>query len=343
LSPKKPLRRWIAWTIGSIWIATALAVLIAARVHPSTTANASLSVREISFRTDSRRILGPINEEQLLVSGLRSLRIQLNSAQTIRTSGPPIQATSLEIEGEPSASCSFYQVRSGGLELSDPSIITLGWASTTGERSFNLKVHGSFSGNLTSRPSEPALRPGFACTRVHVNGAPAGNVEANFSPQGGDSVFFATSSDARLDFDLTAQSEIGDTQIPILGELRFSDVDPRTSEEKTVLLKPPPAYKNEVSFEKLDKSVTLDDADLVVVVPKSDFYLRRFTVRDGIQLSLHGVVRDVRAGAGASDLETRMPSLFDHLDNEKRIYGVIPALAALILGVLEKMGSLGRK
>lgn len=318
-------------------------ILISTRIHPSTTANASLSVKGISFRTNAKRILGPSDEEQLLVSGVSSLQIQFSSARTIRTSGPTVKATSLEVRGEPSASCSFYQIRSGGLELGGPSIVTLGAPSTAGGKSFHLRVHGLLSGNLTSQPREHGLNPGLTCTRVRVNGAPAGNVEVGFSPEGGDSIFFTTFSDARLDFDLTAQSQIGDTQIQIFQEVRFSEIDPHTSEEKTVLLKPPSGYKNEVSFEKLSKSIALDDADLLVILPENEFYLRQFTVRDGIQLSLHGVVHDVRTGAGVSDLQSRMPSLADQLDSKKRIYGLIPALATLILGILEKMGVLPRE
>jgi len=164
-------------------------------------------------------------------------------------------------------------------------------------------------------------------------------VTVSFSAQGGDSIFLATSSDAQLTFDLTAKSEIGDTQIPIIDEVRFSHIDPGTLEEKTVLLK----NKNEVSFEKLDKSVILDEADLLVVAPKNEFYLRQFTVKDGVHLNLHGVARDVRAGAGASDLKTLMPSSLEHLDNVKRIYGIAPSIVGLILGILEKMNLLPKK
>jgi len=39
--------------------------------------------------------------------------------------------------------------------------------------------------------------------------------------------------------------------------------------------------KNEVSFEKVGKSVTLDEADLLVVVPKNEFYVTQFTVETG--------------------------------------------------------------
>lgn len=336
--PDKPFRSWIGWTIGGVWILTALAVFIATRMHPATATNALLSVKEFSFRTSATSILGPSNEEQLLVSGVGSLRIEFNSPQMISISGQSMHATTLTMDGESSASCSFYLVRSGGLALGAPSTITLGATSVEGGRSFSMKVHGPLSGNLTSRPSEGDLKPGFECKRVRVNGAPAGDVEGTFSPQGGDSISFAT-SDARLDFVLTAQSEIGDTQIPVLDELHFFAVDPRTGEPKTVLQK----GQNEVTFEKLAKKVTINEGDLLVVAPKDNFYLRQFAVKDGIQLSLHGVARDVRSGAGAGDMQTLMPSSFDHLDNAKRIYGVIPALAALILGILEKLGALGKK
>jgi len=339
LSLQKPIRRWLAWTIVGVWIATILAVFIATHTHPATTAKVSLGVREISFRTNASRILSPSDEEQLLVSGVGSLQIQLNSEQTVTSGGPPFRATSIQIEGEPSASCTFSSIRSGGLDLSGPSIFTFGVPTAAGAKSFNLKVHGSLSGHLTTRPGEAGLKPGFECTRVRVNGGPTGNVAASFSPQGGDSIFFATSSDAQLSFDLTAQTEIGDTQIPILNEVRFSHIDPRTLEEKTVLLK----NKNEVSFEKLGKSVTLDEADLLVVAPKNEFYLSQFIVRDGIHLSLHGVARDVRAGAGASALVTLMPSSLDQLDNMKRVYGIVPSLVGLILGILEKLGLLPEK
>lgn len=336
--PEKPFRSWIGWTIGGIWILTALAVFIATRMHPATAANVLLSVREFSFRTNATSILGPSNQEQLLVSGVGSLRIEFTSPQLINVSGKSVHATALIVEGESSASCSFYLVRSGSLALGAPSTITLGAANAEGGRSFSMKVHGPLSGDLTSRPSEGNLKPGFECKRVRVNGAPAGDVEGAFSSQGGDSISFAT-SDARLDFVLAAQSEIGDTQIPVLGELHFFTVDPRTSEVKTVLL----PGQNEVTFERLDKKVTINEGDLLVVTPEDNFYLRKFTVKDGIQLSLHGVARDVRAGAGVGDMQTRMPSAFDHLDNAKRIYGVIPALVTLILGVLEGLGLLRKK
>jgi hypothetical protein len=37
-----------------------------------------------------------------------------------------------------------------------------------------------------------------------------------------------------------------------------------------------------------------------------------------------------------------MPSLFDYLSAQKKVYGVVPGIVALILGILEKMKILPR-
>src|SRR5439155_18155074 len=157
--------------------------------------------------------------EQVLISGINSLRIQFNSPQTVTIGKASSSVDSLEIVGESSAYCSFYQVRSGVLELIGPSILTLGTSNTMAGQPFSLTAHGSLSGNLTSRVGESASKPGFTCTRVRTNGAAPGNVDGNFSPQGGDSMLFSAFSDSRLDFILAEHSEVGDTQIPILEEL----------------------------------------------------------------------------------------------------------------------------
>jgi hypothetical protein len=337
--PEKTFRPWVAVLIGSVWIATALGVWIATRIHPPTAANVSVNTRKISFLTNASHILGPSNEEQLLVSGVASLQIQFNSAQTVRIAGSPMHLGSLQADGGAQAVCSFYQVRSGGFEVRESAVITFEVIDVSKAKSFSLKSHGLMNDNLSTRPGESGLQPGFECRGIRVNGGEAGEVEGSFSPAGGDSIYLATSPDARLDFSLVGHADVSDTQIPVLNELRFSEIDARTSEEKSVLLKPAP----EVFFEKVKQKVTLDPADLLVVVPKNNFYLRQFTVEDGVHVSLRGVVREIRSGAGAKGLTTLMPSAFDHMDNAARIYGVIPALAGLVLGILEKMGLLGKK
>jgi len=139
---------------------------------------------------------------------------------------------------------------------------------------------------------------------------------------------------------MAGSSKVGNTQIPVLDEIRFSSIDPRSSEEKTILLPASNAHKNEIVFENPRSSVALDDADLLLIIPDKDFTLRRFSIDDGIHANFYGSVRDIKVGAAANDLVSRMPSYFDHLDGQKRFFGAVPALAALIVALLEKLGSL---
>jgi hypothetical protein len=338
---EKPSQRWIPWLIAGIWLLTAVSVLLASRTHPATTANLTVNTRAVSFRTTAGHILGQSDEEQLLISGVTTVRIQFATPRTLQVGGSPRRLTSLKAAGDSFATCSLYQVRSSGFEVLSPSLITLEVldATNANNRSFSMKSHGALNDNLTSLPGSRGLVPGLECRGVRVNEGPPQSLDGTLSPDGGDSIFISTSSNTRLDFTLAGNSEVSDTQIPVLGELRFSEIDPRTSEEKSVLLTPGP----EIVFEKMDKKVTVNPGDLLVVDPKDHFYLRQFTIKNGIQVSLHGVVRNVRAGAGANDLATLLPSTFDRLDNLKRIYGAIPALVALLLGFLDKMGALTKK
>jgi hypothetical protein len=340
MKPKKEktFRPWVAWLIGCVWAGTALAVLIAIKVHPTTIANIEVHTRKVALRTNASHILGPGNEEQLLVSGLNSLQIHFNSEQNIEIGGKARQVSSLDAEGDSRSSCSFYRVRSAGFEVRGPAVITFEVLDLANEKEFSMKAHGALNDNLSSLPSGHGLPSAFECRGLRVQGELA-DVEGSFSAEGGDTFFVATAPDARLDFTTEGHADVGDTQIPILGEVRFSEIDPGTSEEKSVLLKPPPA----ITFEKTEKKVSVDSGDLLVVVPEKGFYLREFTVKNGIQMSLHGRVRDIRGGAGARDLNTLMPSAFDQADHATRIFGAIAALAAFVFGILEKMGLLGSK
>jgi hypothetical protein len=336
---EKASRHWIAWLVVGVWVSTAFAVLIAARIHPATTVNLSLHTRKISFRTNASQILGQSDEEQLLVSGVSLLQIQFSQPQSIRVGNKSSDLTSLDAQGDSLTSCSFYRVRSQGFEVRDPAVITLQVNNVSKTTSFSLTSHGALNDNLSSLPSEKGLQPGFECTGLHIQEGPSVDVEGHFSSDGGDTLFLATPLDTRLDFSVSGHSGLTDTQIPIVGEVRFSEIEPGESEEKSVLLPPAP----EIAFEDVNKKITLDPADLLVVIPKGGFYLRQFTVKDGIQLSLHGRVGQLLAGAGAHDLATLMPSAFDRLNNSGRIYAAIPAIVGLILGILEKIGVLGKK
>jgi len=336
--PNASLTRLLHWGIAAVWVSTAVAVLIATHIHPPTTLAASLDVRRISFKTDANRILGPNNDSQLLVSKIRSVQIHFNSPQLVSADGTTHKTDIVEISGEPFAACSFYRVRSDGVNLERDSLLTLSVdqdpnPTSSTFRPFSLNVHGLLSGNLTSQAATQALVPGFSCQHVRVDGASVQSVESRLSPGGGDAIFFATYTDARLDFALDQGNSIGDTQIPIRDAIRFWEVEPGSENVKTVLL----GNENKVSFEDVGQSFMLDDADLLLVEPHRDLYLRRFVLKDGIQLSLHGAVREVKSGAGPKDLRTHLPTLFDRIDNTKRVWGVIPALVAFVLGLFEKL------
>jgi len=337
--PEKSFRPWVAWLIASVWAAVALVVLIAVRIHPATTADISVNTRKIAFRTNATHLLQAGDHAQLLISGVSAVQIRFGVEQPIRLDSKILRATSLNAEGDSLASCSFYQVRSGGFDVRGPAVITLQLSEGEQTKAFSLRTHGEISDELSSLPAQPGLPSAFECRGLRVLGKQIGTVEGAFYPQGGDTVFLSTSSDARLDSSIGQHSSVGDTQIPILGELRFSEVEPRSSGEKSVLLEP----AAEISFDKTNKKVTLKPADLLVVTPKSDFYLRQLKVTDGIHLSLYGKVRDVRTGAGANAMATVLPSAFDQADSATRLLGAIVALTGVVLGILEKMGLLGRK
>jgi len=340
---KPPFRRSIGWIIISVWIVSALLVLVATRIHPAARVNISVNVKEISFRTDARYIFDQFNEEQLLVSGLNSLRIDFSSGTSDSKGDPPNNEAALDLQGGPGTSCSFYQVRSGRIELAEPSVVTLGAPAGSDGKSFNLKVHGSASTTLTSMPATAEFKPGFTCTNARIGERVAGTLERSLSSVGLDTILLMTAPDSRFDFVLASSSKVGNTQIPVLGEIRFSSIDPRSSDEKTILLPATEGHKNEIVFEEPRSSMVLDDADLLLVIPEKDFTLRRFSIDDGIHANFYGSVRDLKVGAAANDMISRMPSYFDRLDSQKRLFGAVPALAALILGLLEKLGSLPKK
>jgi len=342
LKEKSGMRRWVMVAVLLCFLIPAAGLFLAARFHPATVSNISLSAAKVPFLTGARRILSPEDNQQVNVTGLDSLQMDLSPGAVVTVDGRTLKSGRLEVHGEPGASCSFYLVRTSSFELTGPTKISLEVPNAEDAPGawFTLKAHGVLQGTLTSRTRNGRSRSGFMCRRVQVNGMTAELLETDLAAEGSDVLFLTTAGDARLDFELSPHSQIGDSQIAIMDEVRFADIDPQTGEEKTVLRKPPSGYKNEISFDNLEKTVSLNDADLLVVEPASEFYLRQFTVKDGIQLSMHGLVRDVRVGPGSGAMESRMPSLFDHLDTEKRFWLAVPAIAGVLLGILEKMGLL---
>jgi hypothetical protein len=338
------MRPFIVWLIVCIWLATLLAVLIAARVRPSAIISASLNTKEVSLLTNVTKILGPLDEDQLLVSGIAKVTVQGHAMQTAFDIGSPEVRDQIQFTGLSSATCTFYSVRSTGITLTkQPSQITLWKPNLKDQTAFAVKSHGPLSGSLTGQSSTTGALSGLSCRRVALESGTARKIDVIFQSSG-SSVDFSTAPDTQLDFRLKQPSEVEDTQIRIMNTLRFSHVasgpDPL---EKTVLLAPPKGGKNEVKFEGLDHSVDVAAADLLVIQPQSEFFLKQFSAEDGIELNFHGDVKDVSLGAGPADLRSVMPSLFDHLSAQKRVYGVVPGIVALILGILERLKILPRE
>jgi hypothetical protein len=344
--PKKRIRPWVKWTIAAVWVCTGITVLVLCHVHPPTSASASLRVQEISFTTNSPTIFSPVNQDQFVVSGVSSVSLQATNVKLDAVLPRKIENNELELRGDASASCTFYNVRTGLIQLLSNSVLTLLWRKNAGESSFALRSHGPLRGKVTAQPTAKN-KSGFVCSRIRANDGQTATVEGEFVHQ--DSVDFVTANDVQLDFRGADGSDLGDTQIAILNDVRFSHVevneaqDERPEElpaEKTVLLPPLKGQSNEILFEAVRKNVKVNDADLLVIRPDKEFYIRKFSVDHGIQLGLHGMVRDITVGAGPRDLKSQMPSLFEELDTEKRTFTVIPGIVAFILGVLEKLGIL---
>ena len=340
---QKGMRSWIIWVVACTWLATFLAVLILSRIHPPATVGVSLYTRELSFRTDANEVLSPMNEDQLIITRIAKIRVDGQKMRFSFDHGSPKVEDLIELSGLPGATCSFYLIRSSPITLSDRlSQITFWKPIPNSHSAFAFKSHGSLTGSLTGQPSTSQERSGFSCTRVSFNNQEFRQIDAMFQSPG-DSVHFYTAADTQLDFRLSPASDVEDTQIPVLSTLRFSHVTPGSEpQEKAVLVPPPSGQKNARTFDGLDHTVEIPDADLLLIRPQSNFYLKRIDAKDSIEVNFHGNVQEVQLGAGSSDLRSVMPSLFDHLSTQKKVYGVVPGIVAIIFGILDKMKILPR-
>lgn len=338
MSRSRRRRRWVIRTVIGVWIGSALLILILSRIHPPTLVSVYLVVRQLSFKTNAKEILSQTNERHLVISGISSLEIRSRQALNVtREEHVLTKVNYLKLLGRSLTSCSFDNVTSTGLKLSGPSLITLIWRE--GKDSFAITSHGSLAGTLTSQPGA-----GLGCRNVEMDGKPVESLDVEFLGSGGDSLDFTTATDARLNFrDIEASPD--DSQIPIIEPLRVSYVEPAASftEEKTVLLTPPSGEKNRIHFDNTGSEIELDSGDLLVIIPDNNFYLRQFRVDNGIVLSLAGVVKDIKVGAGVKNLRGEMPSVLDHLDAKSRMLAVIPSVVALIFAILEKIKVLPAK
>jgi hypothetical protein len=333
------MRNWVAWTIVSIWAGTALGVFVAAECHPATTINGSLTVSELPVLTNASRILAATDDVQLAVSGVSAVEIEGQKIQVSQNGEAMAEKGAVSLRGDAGSTCTFSSVHSDGLRLSGASAVRFVSRVDDEPSAFAIESHGEITGNLTSQAGTIS---GFVCTQVTLAGEGKKlTLEGRFAPEGGDSVLFSSWKDTTISLHPTTTLGIRNTQIPILGEIRLSKVDRDSLEEKSVLASPDSGSDNKVIFERLEKTIKFDPADMLVIKPAKYFYVREFVLaKNGLRVSFHGVAEDVIAGAGPEDLHSRMPSLLDQLVHEKEIFGLVPAIVAVLIGILEKIGAL---
>lgn len=331
---KKPMRSsWVKWPAVLVVIGTCIAVFVLYHIHPNTPVDISLRVQEVSFRTNSTEMFSPANHEEFTVSRVATVSIQGPGVKLKVGTRYLTGSSELELHGDPSASCTFQSVRTGPFRLSGDSSLKLLWLKHDGELSFAMTSHGPMSGHLTAKP-DSQLPSGFACTRMSLNGAPSSTVECALSSR--DSVYFTTAIDTQLGFRSQEKSGIEGTNITVLDDVRLSHIEVGAiPKEITVLLAPLPGQRNEILFEAANKNAQLAVGDLVLIKPDKNFYIRKFEINGGIQLSLHGIVKGIDLSAGSQGPKSIMPSLFDEWDNNKRAITVIPGIVAFVLLLLK--------
>jgi hypothetical protein len=287
----------------------------------------------------TKQILDAGMYDQLLLTSPARLTIRGQSIQ-IQTDSESKTVATLDVRGGVGASCAFYKVRASSIQLGGESLLTMEVPDSIEGSGISIKSHKAFEGTMTSSHGSNGAS-GFVCTRVIVDGSLRQRLNGTFSPGGGDTAYFATAADARIDL-RTTTSPISGTQLPVLSDFRISHIDTDTEDEQSVLLAPPENLKNEITFEAVNKVIPLTLGDLLMIQPAESLYLREFHVERGLQVSFHGKVSDIKVGAGPGDLRSTMPSLLEQLDHQKLVLLAIPALAGLIIGALEKMGVLSK-
>jgi len=332
------MRDSIKWGVLSIWIVTVVGLFSSVLIHPVTVADISVMVRQVSLLTNTRKLFEPTNESAFIVAGLSRADFAGNNLQ-VDQGGRSRHTSSIHLRGQRSALCSFYHVRISDIGLSDVSLITLIWNNKGTKPALALKSHGELTGSMASELSNAQAKAGFSCNNVMIGATAVPSLSGSFSPEGGDSVVFSTSADARLDFRPTGAADFRGTNIPVLGDIRLSESQPGPyPEEKSVIIKPQDGDVNEVTFPELHvDAIPVNVSDIVLVQPSNDFYASELRADNGIFVRLRGKVRDVRLGPGATALSSRIPVLLDHVDKYQKILAAIPALGAFLVGIYEKL------
>lgn len=334
------MRPWVRLTIAVVWAATALVVAILDHTHIPASATVTLDVREVSFKTDSPTMFDAIDQDRFTVSGPADITLSAIPDEHPRTD--PNTSITLHVPSTAS-SCTFYNVRTGPLSLSQQTGIVMLWPKKADPHSYSIRLQGQVAGNVYESGTESAPSS-YLCSSVESAGSSLlGTLQGHLSSAFATS--FETHGDAQLTYRVRSDEIPEESQVRISGLLIVAHVDPtEPGQAKAALLEPATSgMKNQIVFDNVHRTVQLNSNDLVLINPGDDLYIRKFTVDHGIHIEVHGTVRDIRVGAGSQNMKNCMPSIFDTLDNEKRTYGAIPGIVAFVLGLLEAVGLLPRR
>jgi hypothetical protein len=328
------IRPWVRWTVALVWIATAVAVAILVFTHTSATATAIVHVREIKLKTDPGTFLDPMDQDRFTVSG--SSELNISSVASHGAMGTINAHTHFA-----SSSCTFYHVRTSPLKLATETDMTLMWPQRADPNSFSIRLSAPVSGTLAPL-TRNALAASFGCTDIEPRAIANSFLDGTLSNRFDTS--FITNNISQLSFKKALNAQVHQTQLRVAGPIAIVDVNPgQTPEETSVLLPPIADKKNVIIFDDASKTIQLNVTDLVLIKPGTDFYIHSLDVDNGLQIEFHGTAKDVLIGAGPNNYKSRMPSLFDKLDNSKRFFAVIPGSVAFILGLLEAIGLLPKR
>jgi len=332
-APRKPKRRWDNIIIRGVWVLTTIAIVTFALYRPATSAHLTLSVSEFSIRTDAQHLFSAANETSFILTGVKFVQM----AGDVSLGDSKQKTKALSLWGTPFSTCSFTLVRSQPIELTPDSSLLLVWNQGQSRSDLALRSDKPMHGRLSSEPKESSLHSGFTCTRVHAeDDAVTKSVNGQFGPEVGTAITFETNSDSRIDLE-PEDDVLSENQILVKGPLRFTRTDPKSSDEKTVLLAPRKGEENKIVFDQVSKAVVLNQNDLLTVVPERELWLRSLTIDQGIHLDLEGTVKDIREGAGPTDLRSLMPTLLTHLLNIKGLILLIPSVAGGVITILQQM------
>lgn len=335
-------RKWVTALVLGTWLVSALAIWVSTTYHPSADATVSLSLNEVEFQTDTRKLFSNERQKEVLLGGIKSLVLNSDQLRSV-INQKPRSGGNLAFGGSALSRCNFSNVSFGALdnlEGQNRPRVRLIWSPEAGSKTISLRLHESLTASGTSQPSAAGSRAGhFTCTDLTDQAGKNVDIDGDFSKAGGDTIQIVLGDDSQVDLTPESSTAFGDTQIRVLSTIDLRRVDPESKESKSVLLDPKD-LKNEAVFSAPAKTVEFSSSDLLELEPSTSFYLRRVEVDNGIRAEFSGRLSDVRSGPGEGTMETRMPSLFDHLKGQEVVWAMIASVAAAIIGILEKAGIL---